>query len=141
MHLKYTKFCFNFLAADKVALLIGIDDYRNEQELKAPKFDVQLMAEIFRVLDFKVVSLLNLTKAEILSAVDVFCQLLGPKVYGVFYFCGHGFEEGGNCYLVPQDPPAGYVASDCVCAEMVQAKMQNTDAALNCLILDICRKP
>lgn len=133
-------FVFSFwLATDKVALLIGNFDYRNETILKAPKHDVLKLAEIFRSLNFKVVSLLNLTKDEMISAVHEFVNLLGRGVYGVFYFCGHGFEEDGRCYLVPPDAPAGYTVDDCVCADNVQALIQRTDLALLCMILDICR--
>ena len=124
---------------DKVALLIGNYEYKNESVLKAPKADVLIMSEIFRSLDFKVVSLLNLTKTEMLSAVDEFSQLLGKGVYGVFYFCGHGFEEDGRCYLVPPDAKSAYTIDDCVCAEKVLQRMQKPDPALMVLILDICR--
>lgn len=68
---------FTFSATDKVALLIGNYDYKNETELKAPETDVSTLAQLFRHLDFKVVTLLNLTKTEMLSAVDYFSELLG----------------------------------------------------------------
>lgn len=76
-----------FNPTDKVALLIGNYDYKNETELKAPETDVSTLAQLFRHLDFKVVTLLNLTKTEMLSAVDYFSELLGKGVYAVFYFC------------------------------------------------------
>lgn len=131
-----------FSASDKVALLIGNFDYRCESPLSAPKSDVYTMAEIFRSLDFKVVSLLNLTKLEMQSAVEEFVKLIGSEVYAVFYFCGHGFEEEAKCYLVPPDARHGYTIEDCVCAEDVLSQMQNyteTSPALIVLILDICR--
>lgn len=129
-----------FNPSDKVALLIGNFDYRCESPLSAPKSDVYTMAEIFRSLDFKVVSLLNLTKIEMLSAVEEFVKLIGSEVYAVFYFCGHGFEEEAKCYLVPPDARHGYTMEDCVCAEDVLNQMQSyTEPALIVLILDICR--
>ncbi|XP_052099716.1 mucosa-associated lymphoid tissue lymphoma translocation protein 1-like [Mytilus californianus] len=131
-----------FNPSDKVALLIGNFDYRCESPLSAPKSDVYTMAEIFRSLDFKVVSLLNLTKLEMQSAVEEFVKLIGSEVYAVFYFCGHGFEEEAKCYLVPPDARHGYTVEDCVCAEDVLSQMQNyteTSPALIVLILDICR--
>lgn len=129
-----------FNPSDKVALLIGNFDYRCESPLSAPKSDVYTMAEIFRSLDFKVVSLLNLTKTEMLSAVEEFVKLIGSEVYAVFYFCGHGFEEEAKCYLVPPDARHGYTMEDCVCAEDVLNQMQNyKEPALIVLILDICR--
>lgn len=128
-----------FNPTDKVALLIGNYDYKNETELKAPETDVSTLAQLFRHLDFKVVTLLNLTKTEMLSAVDYFSELLGKGVYAVFYFCGHGFEEDGKCYFVPPDAKAGYTIEDCVSAENVLSRMQKPDPDLIVLILDICR--
>ena len=32
-----------------------------------------------------------------------YCQLLGPGVFAVFYYAGHGFEENGKNYLMPID--------------------------------------
>lgn len=130
---------FTLSATDKVALLIGNYDYKNETELKAPETDVSTLAQLFRHLDFKVVTLLNLTKTEMLSAVDYFSELLGKGVYAVFYFCGHGFEEDGKCYFVPPDAKAGYTIEDCVSAENVLSRMQKPDPDLIVLILDICR--
>ena len=46
------------------------------------------------------VSLINLTRDEMLAACDNFYKLLSSGVYGVFYFAGHGFESAGENYLV-----------------------------------------
>ena len=48
----------------------------------------------------QVVSLINLTREEMLAACDNFYKLLSSGVYGVFYFAGHGFESAGENYLV-----------------------------------------
>lgn len=111
----------------------------NETQLKAPKNDVAKMAEAFRSLEFKVVSLLNLTKQEMIAALHEFCNLLGKGVYGVFYFCGHGFEENGQCYFVPPDARSGYTVEDCISHKEVHRCMQKSNPALVVLILDICR--
>lgn len=128
-----------YRATDKVALLIGNYDYMNETTLKAPSNDVAKMSEAFRSLDFKVVSLLNLTKQEMNAAIHEFCNLLGKGVYGVFYFCGHGFEENGQSYFVPPDARSGYTIEDCISSKDVLRAMQKADPALVTLILDICR--
>lgn len=126
-------------------MLIGNYDYSGTDLLKAPKVDVQVLAELLRSMDFKVVTLLNLTLGEMGAAVEKFCSLLrsdGPGnsgVYGLFYFCGHGIEEKGQCYLVPQDAPTGYSSSNCLCAQKVVQQMQDANPALCTLILDCCR--
>ncbi|CAG2224437.1 MALT1 [Mytilus edulis] len=76
------------------------------------------------------------------SIVEEFVKLIGSEVYAVFYFCGHGFEEDGKCYLVPPNARHGYTIKDCTCAEDVLNQMQNhgeNSPALIVLILDICR--
>ncbi|XP_013379500.1 mucosa-associated lymphoid tissue lymphoma translocation protein 1 homolog [Lingula anatina] len=129
-----------FTATDKVVLLIGNHHYRCEKNLIAPPNDIRDLQNLFEEMNFKVVSLINLTKEQILNAVDEFCKLLFKGVYGVFYFAGHGFEKQGQCYLVPSDASTGYGANDCVCAEYVLKKMQEMNPALAVMMLDICRK-
>lgn len=66
-------------------LLIGNNEYKQEKPLFAPANDVSDLAELFTLMDYKVVSLLNLTKEEMINAVDFFCDLLYEGVYGKHY--------------------------------------------------------
>lgn len=75
-------FSFFFAATDKVALLIGNMSYWNHPQLKAPMVDVYELTNLLRQLDFKVVSLLDLTESEMRNAVDEFLLLLDKGVYG-----------------------------------------------------------
>lgn len=74
--------CFLPLATDKVALLIGNLTYRNHPQLKAPMVDVYDLTNLLRQLNFKVVSLLDLTESEMRNAVEEFLTLLHKGVYG-----------------------------------------------------------
>ncbi|XP_071658040.1 mucosa-associated lymphoid tissue lymphoma translocation protein 1-like isoform X1 [Patagioenas fasciata] len=74
------------VATDKVALLIGNMSYWNHPQLKAPMVDVYELTNLLRQLDFKVVSLLDLTESEMRNAVDEFLLLLDKGVYG--QWCG-----------------------------------------------------
>lgn len=69
-------------AKDKVALLIGNMNYWEHPKLKAPLVDVYELTNLLRQLDFKVVSLLDLTEYEMRNAVDEFLLLLDKGVYG-----------------------------------------------------------
>lgn len=73
-------------ATDKVALLIGNLSYQNHPQLKAPMVDVYDLTNLLRQLNFKVVSLLDLTESEMRNAVDEFLLLLHKGVYGTFAF-------------------------------------------------------
>ncbi|GFS15436.1 mucosa-associated lymphoid tissue lymphoma translocation protein 1 [Elysia marginata] len=130
-----------YTATDKVALLIGCADYRGDSMLKAPNNDVHTLANIFRSLNFKVVSLLDLTRKEIIAAVIEFSKLVGQGVYCVFYFCGHGFEVSGQLYLVPCDAPQGYTNDHSVSSDKISNILLAKEPQLFCMILDVCRKP
>lgn len=132
--------CKIFNPSDKIALLIGNYDYKNENCLEAPSKDVSCLSKIFHALNFKVISLLNLTKSETENAVLQFCNLVHDEAYVVFYFCGHGFDEQGMSFLVPTDVPTVYSNEECVCSEMVLEHIQRKKPALVFMILDICRK-
>lgn len=75
------------LASDKVALLIGNLNYSSHPNLMAPLMDVHELANLLQQLNFRVVSLLDLTREEMLAAIDKFIQLLDKGVYGWWHFC------------------------------------------------------
>ncbi|XP_027598611.1 mucosa-associated lymphoid tissue lymphoma translocation protein 1 isoform X1 [Pipra filicauda] len=128
------------VATDKVALLIGNMSYWNHPQLKAPMVDVYELTSLLRQLDFKVVSLLDLTESEMRNAVDEFLLLLDKGVYGLLYYAGHGYENYGNSFMVPVDAPSPYRSANCLCVQDVLRRMQLKETGLNVFLLDMCRK-
>ncbi|NXU37751.1 MALT1 protein, partial [Drymodes brunneopygia] len=128
-------------ATDKVALLIGNMHYLHHKQLQAPIVDVHALSALLRQLDFKVVSLLDLRKAEMQMAVDEFLLLLDKGVYaGLLYYAGHGYENFGNSFMVPIDAPSAYTSEHCLCVQRVLREMQQRRTGLNIFLLDMCRK-
>ncbi|NXH27513.1 MALT1 protein, partial [Myiagra hebetior] len=127
-------------ATDKVALLIGNMHYLHHKQLQAPMVDVHALGALLRQLDFKVVSLLDLRKAEMQMAVDEFLLLLDKGVYGLLYYAGHGYENFGNSFMVPIDAPSTYTSEHCLCVQWVLREMQQRRTGLNIFLLDMCRK-
>ncbi|XP_041853254.1 mucosa-associated lymphoid tissue lymphoma translocation protein 1 [Melanotaenia boesemani] len=127
-------------ATDKVALLIGNLNYTSHPGLMAPIMDVHELANLLQQLGFRVVSLLDLTREEMLAATDKFIQLLDKGVYGLFYYAGHGYEHAGRNYLVAVDAPQPYQTENCVCVQRVMHRMQERQTALSVILLDTCRK-
>ncbi|KAM6231651.1 LOW QUALITY PROTEIN: mucosa-associated lymphoid tissue lymphoma translocation protein 1-like [Spheniscus humboldti] len=127
-------------ATDKVALLIGNMHYLHHKQLKAPMVDVHALSALLRQLDFKVVSLLDLCKAEMQMAVNEFLLLLDKGVYGLLYYAGHGYENFGNSFMVPIDAPSSYTSAHCLCVQRVLQSMQQRHTGLNIFLLDMCRK-
>ncbi|XP_042660799.1 mucosa-associated lymphoid tissue lymphoma translocation protein 1 isoform X2 [Tyto alba] len=128
------------IATDKVALLIGNMSYWNHPQLKAPMVDVYELTNLLRQLDFKVVSLLDLTESEMRNAVDEFLLLLDKGVYGLLYYAGHGYENYGNSFMVPIDAPNPYRSANCLCVQNILKLMQEKETGLNVFLLDMCRK-
>lgn len=127
-------------ATDKVALLIGNMSYYNHPQLKAPMVDVYELTNLLRQLDFKVVSLLDLTESEMRNAVYEFLLLLDKGVYGLLYYAGHGYENYGNSFMVPIDAPNPYRSANCLCVQSILKLMQEKETGLNVFLLDMCRK-
>lgn len=127
-------------ATDKVALLIGNLNYRHHHGLMAPVMDVHELANLLQQLGFRVVSLLDLTRQEMMAAIDKFIQLLDRGVYGLFYYAGHGYEHAGRNYLVAVDAPQPYQTKNCVCVQRVMHQMQERQTAMSVILLDTCRK-
>lgn len=127
-------------ATDKVALLIGNLNYSQHPGLMAPIMDVHKLANLLRQLGFRVVSLLDLTREEMLAAIERFLQLLDRGVYGLFYYAGHGYEYAGRNYLVAVDAPQPYRPENCVCVQRIMQCMQQRQTALSVILLDACRK-
>ncbi|XP_031801769.1 mucosa-associated lymphoid tissue lymphoma translocation protein 1 isoform X1 [Sarcophilus harrisii] len=127
-------------AKDKVALLIGNMNYWNHPKLKAPLVDVYELTNLLRQLDFKVVSLLDLTEYEMRNAVDEFLLLLDQGVYGLLYYAGHGYENYGNSFMVPVNAPNPYRSANCLCVQSILKLMQEKETGLNVFLLDMCRK-
>ena len=74
------------------------------------------------------------------AALSIFYSLLGEGVYGLVYFAGHGFEEGGQNYLVPVDTEGVWLPQDAVCAQKILEEMNRYRTELIVFLLDICRK-
>ncbi|XP_036376555.1 MALT paracaspase 2 [Megalops cyprinoides] len=129
-----------FYATDKVALLMGNMNYQHHRQLRAPMADVHELTNLLRQLDFKVVSLLDLNRQEMHSAVTEFLLLLDRGVYGLLYFAGHGYENYGNSFMVPIDAPASYTSEHCLWVQDVLQRMQERETGLNVFLLDMCRK-
>ncbi|KAG9350691.1 hypothetical protein JZ751_024580 [Albula glossodonta] len=127
-------------ATDKVALLMGNMNYQHHRQLRAPMADVHELTNLLRQLDFKVVSLLDLNRQEMHSAVTEFLLLLDRGVYGLLYFAGHGYENYGNSFMVPIDAPASYTSEHCLWVQDVLQRMQERETGLNVFLLDMCRK-
>uniref|UniRef100_A0A914HZJ6 Caspase family p20 domain-containing protein n=1 Tax=Globodera rostochiensis TaxID=31243 RepID=A0A914HZJ6_GLORO len=131
------------VAADKLALIVSNRTYApNMSNLITPHCDAETLAEALQQLSFKTVTLGDLNLIEMRALIREYRKLLGEGVYAVFYFVGHGFEAHGQCYLLPIGAPGhDYGPEHCLSMDWVMDQFRDVQpAALNLILLDICRK-
>jgi len=131
-----------YTAADKLALLIGVSTYKSHGvSLPAVKNDIQETARVLEEMQFKVVSLLDLTLEEMHDAISMFCELLSEDVYTIFYCAGHGFiGSDRRHYLIPWDAHPDVSPAECICIESIDERIQQKKPKLMVFCLDICRR-
>ena len=122
-----------------MALLIGNSDYK-ERPLRCPKNDVKAVTERLQQLNFKTITLVDLTLSQMTNAVNYFCSLLDTGMYAVFYYSGHGVEVNKTTYFVPIDADDKELKIvQCKNSDLITYKLQGTRAKI-IMCLDCCRK-
>lgn len=92
------------LAEKRVALVIGMSDYRQVPQLANPTRDADAMTELFRKAGFDLVeSKRDLGIAGLRGALREFAEAAQDADIAVVYYAGHGMEVDGVNYLIPVD--------------------------------------
>ena len=84
----------NSTSRRKLALVIGIDDYKYQKKLKNPVNDANDMASVLKVIGFTVTKKTNITHDEMEVTLLNFNQSILEDDIVLFYFSGHGVEWG-----------------------------------------------
>ncbi|VVD91480.1 Secretory immunoglobulin A-binding protein EsiB [Pandoraea pneumonica] len=87
--------------ARKVALIVGNSGYDGGDRLVSPAGDAKLMGEAFRQLGFETKVAQDLSLEEFNASTDWLAQRARGAQVAVLYYAGHGFESGGDNFLVP----------------------------------------
>lgn len=91
------------LARKNYALIVGIDDYNNWDQLEGPVRDAERIARDLEVRGFEISLLRDATTFDILDNLEELAKLeYGPHDQLLVYFAGHGFydEQANAGYLV-----------------------------------------
>ena len=121
-----------------MALLIGNNNYEGKP-LRCSKNDVKALTQRLQQLNFKTISLVDLTFSQLINAVEYFCSLLNNGMYAIFYYSGHGVEVNKTTYFVPIDADENLKIVQCNNSDLIAYKLQRTRAKV-IMILDCCRK-
>jgi uncharacterized caspase-like protein len=129
-------------AEKRVALVIGIADYRAVPRLFNPSRDAEAMTALFKKSGFDVVeSRRDLGIADLRRTIREFSETSRDADISVVYYAGHGIEVDGVNYLVPADAK---LASDFDVEDetnSLESVLKALDPArrLRLVILDACR--
>ena len=94
------------LAENRLALVIGNNDYQHIGKLDKAVADAKAYAKVLREKGFSVQEGYDLSTDDMFSAVADFVEKIHPGDTAVFIYSGHGWSDGAHNYLVGVDVPA-----------------------------------
>jgi hypothetical protein len=133
------------LAAKRVALVVGNDQYSNIPQLRKAVNDARTMNDTLKKLGFTVLVAENQNRKGLSETLLAFDRMIEKGDTAFFFFAGHGFEIGGENYLLPTDVPAATVGQEelirdgAVAAERIITRIQNRGAGTSIFVFDACR--
>src|SRR6201995_4204447 len=133
------------VAAKRVALVIGNNDYKNVPKLQKAVNDARTMADTLKQLGFSVMVAENQTRQGFSEALLAFDRAVEPGDTAFFFYAGHGFEIAGQNFLLPTDVPAAtegqeeLVRDASVLADRIIERLQNKNVRTAILVFDACR--
>ncbi len=143
-------------AAERVAMVIGVDRYDNlgpKGQLSAAVSDAKLMSETLQKVQpsFTVIEAIDASREELSLKVDEFVTRAMGAECALVYFAGHGIEFHGSNYLVPRDGALETSGEDVrrtkerlhyslLPMQKLLDDLHDTGAGLKLLIVDACRE-
>ena len=91
------------LAGEKVALVIGISEYKSVPALKNTVNDANALSAVLDDIGFDVTTLINASGSDMRTALDTFAFDSETADLALIYFAGHGVEVQGENFLIPAD--------------------------------------
>ena len=132
-------------AANRVALVVGNNDYAEVPKLAAAVNDARAIRGALEARGFDVVLVENGSKLQISRAISSVEGKIQPGDAVVLHFAGHGFEIDGQNWLLPVDVPAAregeasLVKDQSFNAADIIDRMRAKGARTVVAVLDACR--
>jgi hypothetical protein len=125
----------------RIALVVGISDYKNVEGLENPVNDAEAMRAKLSSSGFEVFSGIDLTKNDFSKLVAKFKAEAQTATTALIYYSGHGFQFQGQNHLVPADAvlkSRGDIETQTLKLSEIIAGIQSRDRQV-LIFLDACR--
>lgn len=135
----------NAHSANRLALVIGNNDYMQVTDLQKAANDANAIADTLKSVGYEVLVARDATRREMNRQLQLFASRLNPGDEALFYFAGHGVEISGRNYLLPTDIPnasAGqedFVTAEAIPVDVVLDRIRGRGTRISILIIDACR--
>ncbi|MEZ5923812.1 MAG: caspase family protein [Hyphomicrobiaceae bacterium] len=133
------------LAEQRLALVVGNDDYETLPDLKKAVNDARAVSAALSELGFTVMIGENLPRRAMNRKLADLEAAIAPGDLVFFFFAGHGVAIDSANYLIPVDMPLPnegeetVVADEAVAADSIIRRIQARGASVSFIILDACR--
>lgn len=128
---------------ERVALVIGIKEYKHVAPLQNTLNDAKDMSATLKKKGFRVVELYDpQTKREMQDAVMKYFRMIKQGTVGLVFYAGHGVQVDGANYLIPAGANPMIKADledQCMSMDYVMGAIEEAGNPLNIFILDACR--
>jgi uncharacterized caspase-like protein len=134
----------NFAYADKLALIIGVNNYDQLPRLQKAVGDSQAVAETFQAAGYHTTRHSDLSRERFLEEWAAFRRRIRAGDEVAFVFSGHGLEIDGFNYLLFSDAPRPGRDESVIRGNAIQvagliAELQRGKPRVSLVILDACR--
>ncbi|MER8555607.1 caspase family protein [Mesorhizobium sp. M1217] len=132
---------FDACADRRVAFVIGNSEYRQFPPLKNPAKDAEDVSKTFRLAGFEVFVASDLTKLQFEEQFRNYLAAADGAELAVVYYSGHGFQIGGENFLIPVDASLKQAADIEVQAIKLNDVLEQlrSKSKIQVIILDACR--
>ncbi len=146
-------FCFGLIAmgvadpvaAKRVALVVGNDNYAEVVKLQKAVNDARAVADALKEVGFEVIRAENVMRREMNRHIQLFTSRLNAGDEALFFYAGHGVEIAGRNYLLPTDVPSAtpgkedFVKAESIPVDQILDSIRNRGTRVSILVLDACR--
>ncbi|MDG4883647.1 caspase family protein [Mesorhizobium sp. WSM4884] len=132
---------FEAHADRRVAFVIGNSEYRNIPALKNPDTDAEDVSKTFRLAGFQVFVAKDVTKLQFEEQFRNYLAAADGADLAVVYYSGHGFQIGGENFLIPVDASLKDAADIEIQAIKLDDVLEQlrSKSKIQIIILDACR--